>query len=345
VPVVGARPLVLRRGKMNGAFRADLAGAVQTSSVPTTHEDVETPFYELTPEEEITETAVLTAISTAVVTPTAPAAAPTPKPSQPALYRTLRAGDLAFVERLLESPLGLLPHFVFANLLAVATAGDGSDPLGLAAFADREPQFMARRVVEDLALALQGSLLVRHAPPALADAFCASRLAGDGAGPAIIPFRGEYYRLRPHRTDLVRGLIYPVPDPAYPFLGVHFTRRIDGGVDIGPNAILALAALSFLGLGTQPPAPSWGQMLSASQRYLARAPWLVTCPGVALAVVVNGHLHFFPVALAQVHNVAVAVSHHLDFNVAGITDELFQVYTVVLEDCLGCVAHILEGVS
>ncbi|HZU39948.1 MAG TPA: L-2-hydroxyglutarate oxidase [Solirubrobacteraceae bacterium] len=68
-----------------------------------------------------------------------------------------------------------------------------------------------------------------------------ARLAGDVAGPAIVPFRGEYYRLLPDRGELVRGLIYPVPDPAYPFLGVHFTRRVDGGVDVGPNAILALA--------------------------------------------------------------------------------------------------------
>ncbi len=68
-----------------------------------------------------------------------------------------------------------------------------------------------------------------------------ARLAGDGAAPAIIPFRGEYLRLRPASTGLVRGLIYPVPDPAFPFLGVHFTRRVDGGVDIGPNAVLAFA--------------------------------------------------------------------------------------------------------
>jgi L-2-hydroxyglutarate oxidase LhgO len=68
-----------------------------------------------------------------------------------------------------------------------------------------------------------------------------AQLAGDEAGPAIIPFRGEYLKLRSDRTDLVRGLIYPVPDPAFPFLGVHFTRRVDGGVDIGPNAVLAFA--------------------------------------------------------------------------------------------------------
>jgi L-2-hydroxyglutarate oxidase LhgO len=68
-----------------------------------------------------------------------------------------------------------------------------------------------------------------------------ARMAGDGADPAIVPFRGEYYRLRPERAGLVRGLVYPVPDPAYPFLGVHFTPRVDGTVDIGPNAVLATA--------------------------------------------------------------------------------------------------------
>lgn len=68
-----------------------------------------------------------------------------------------------------------------------------------------------------------------------------ARLAGDEREPTIVPFRGEYYRLRPEREQLVRGLLYPVPDPGYPFLGVHFTRRIHGGVDVGPNAVLAFA--------------------------------------------------------------------------------------------------------
>jgi L-2-hydroxyglutarate oxidase LhgO len=67
-----------------------------------------------------------------------------------------------------------------------------------------------------------------------------ARLAGDQPGPVIVPFRGEYYRLRPEMSGLVRGLVYPVPDPAYPFLGVHLTPRVDGTVDIGPNAVLAL---------------------------------------------------------------------------------------------------------
>jgi L-2-hydroxyglutarate oxidase LhgO len=68
-----------------------------------------------------------------------------------------------------------------------------------------------------------------------------ARLAGDGGGAGIVPFRGEYWRLVPERAHVVRGLIYPVPDPRYPFLGVHFTRRVDGCVDVGPNAVLALA--------------------------------------------------------------------------------------------------------
>jgi L-2-hydroxyglutarate oxidase LhgO len=68
-----------------------------------------------------------------------------------------------------------------------------------------------------------------------------AREAGGEHWPMIVPFRGEYYRLVARREELVRGLVYPVPDPAYPFLGVHFTRRIDGGVDVGPNAVLALA--------------------------------------------------------------------------------------------------------
>ena len=66
-----------------------------------------------------------------------------------------------------------------------------------------------------------------------------ARMAGDDPGMILVPFRGEYYDLAAPRQELVRGLIYPVPDPRYPFLGVHFTRRIQGNVDAGPNAVLA----------------------------------------------------------------------------------------------------------
>jgi len=68
-----------------------------------------------------------------------------------------------------------------------------------------------------------------------------ARMAGDDPGVMIVPFRGEYYDLTPERAALVRALIYPAPDPRFPFLGVHFTRRITGKVDAGPNAVLALA--------------------------------------------------------------------------------------------------------
>ena len=68
-----------------------------------------------------------------------------------------------------------------------------------------------------------------------------ARMMGVDIGVRIIPFRGEYFSVRPERSPLVNGLIYPVPDPRLPFLGVHFTKRIGGSVEAGPNAVLALA--------------------------------------------------------------------------------------------------------
>jgi (S)-2-hydroxyglutarate dehydrogenase len=67
-----------------------------------------------------------------------------------------------------------------------------------------------------------------------------SRLADGVDGPRIVPFRGEYMTVAPAKRDLVRGMVYPVPDPRYPFLGVHFTRRVTGQLEVGPNAVLAL---------------------------------------------------------------------------------------------------------
>jgi (S)-2-hydroxyglutarate dehydrogenase len=68
-----------------------------------------------------------------------------------------------------------------------------------------------------------------------------AKLSGEEPAVKIVPFRGEYFELRPEAESLVRTLIYPVPDPAFPFLGVHFTRVIMGGVECGPNAVLAFA--------------------------------------------------------------------------------------------------------
>ena len=77
-------------------------------------------------------------------------------------------------------------------------------------------------------------------------------MAGVTSKIRIVPFRGEYYTLDPGQADLVRSLIYPVPDPRFPFLGVHFSRRIDGSVEVGPNAVLALGREHYRGAS-----PSW----------------------------------------------------------------------------------------
>ena len=89
-----------------------------------------------------------------------------------------------------------------------------------------------------------------------------AEMAGDGRDPAIMPFRGEYYALKPQRRNLVNGLVYPVPDPRYPFLGVHVTPRVDGEVLIGPNAVLALAREGY----------TWGKVSVPDLIEVARTP-------------------------------------------------------------------------
>ncbi len=79
-----------------------------------------------------------------------------------------------------------------------------------------------------------------------------AKLCGATVDVQIIPFRGEYYELVPGRRDLVKGLIYPVPDPRFPFLGVHLTRMIGGGVEAGPNAVLALKREGYRWLDISP---------------------------------------------------------------------------------------------
>ncbi len=74
-----------------------------------------------------------------------------------------------------------------------------------------------------------------------------TRMAGLKTNLEIIPFRGEYYEVRPERRQLVKNLIYPVPDPRFPFLGVHFTRRVNGSVEAGPNALLAFRREGYTG--------------------------------------------------------------------------------------------------
>ncbi|MFF0647287.1 L-2-hydroxyglutarate oxidase [Streptomyces tendae] len=134
-----------------------------------------------------------------------------------------------------------------------------------------------------------------------------ARLAQDGAEPRIVPFRGEYMLLRPDRTHLVRGLIYPVPDPRYPFLGIHFTPRVDGTVEVGPNAVLALAREGYtlnsvsprdlLGLAAYPgswrmAAQHWRTGVKEYRGALSRKAFMRDAgryvPGVGAADVVRG---------------------------------------------------------
>ena len=80
-----------------------------------------------------------------------------------------------------------------------------------------------------------------------------ARLDGVDPGLRIVPFRGDYHRLVPSRAGLVKNLIYPVPDPRFPFLGVHFTRMIGGGAEAGPNAVPALAREGYAQDVVRPP--------------------------------------------------------------------------------------------
>ena len=94
-----------------------------------------------------------------------------------------------------------------------------------------------------------------------------AKLVGASPSPAILPFRGEYWVMAAERSHLVRGMIYPVPDPRFPFLGVHFTRGVYDDVHVGPNAVPALAREGY----------SWGRVslqdTLASLRWPGRRPW------------------------------------------------------------------------
>jgi L-2-hydroxyglutarate oxidase len=97
-----------------------------------------------------------------------------------------------------------------------------------------------------------------------------SMLAGEKREVRIVPFRGESYEIRPERQHLVRNLIYPVPDPQFPFLGVHFTRLIHGGIEAGPNAVLAFAREGYRKTDVRP-ADLWDALSSPGLwRFLTR---------------------------------------------------------------------------
>jgi L-2-hydroxyglutarate oxidase len=99
-----------------------------------------------------------------------------------------------------------------------------------------------------------------------------ARMAGARVDVRIIPFRGEYYMIRPERQDIVRGLIYPVPDPEFPFLGVHLTRTVHGEVEAGPNAVLAFAREGYK-FGTVRPGELAGTLTYSGFWQMARKYW------------------------------------------------------------------------
>jgi L-2-hydroxyglutarate oxidase LhgO len=125
--------------------------------------------------------------------------------------------------------------------VALAMAADLRE-LGVTIFTGREVRGLDERGDEVIVATPGGEVragLVVACAGLQADRVAA--LSGTRDGPRIVPFRGDYYTLTPDARELVRGLIYPVPDPRFPFLGVHFTKRIDGQVWAGPNAVLAFA--------------------------------------------------------------------------------------------------------
>jgi L-2-hydroxyglutarate oxidase LhgO len=99
-----------------------------------------------------------------------------------------------------------------------------------------------------------------------------TRVAGSKPPAQIVPFRGEYFELKPEAEYLCNGLIYPVPDPKFPFLGVHFTRMIHGGVECGPNAVLAFAREGYH-LTDVVWADLWETLRYAGFRKLAARHW------------------------------------------------------------------------
>jgi (S)-2-hydroxyglutarate dehydrogenase len=137
------------------------------------------------------------------------------------------------------------PETAIVDFLAVARAFAADvERRGGRIETDRAVTGIERRGDDMLVTTVRGDVLTRRiiaCAGLLSDRVAAMTGDGDPARPRIVPFRGDYYTLRPEARHLVRGLIYPVPDPRFPFLGVHLTKRIDGQVLAGPNAVLATA--------------------------------------------------------------------------------------------------------
>jgi L-2-hydroxyglutarate oxidase LhgO len=155
---------------------------------------------------------------------------------EPAEFRRIEP-HAAGVKALYVPPTGITDYGLVARTLAALLAKKGVDVRFRAKVTKLSSGASEVRIT-----AGGEELVARHA------VCCAglyadrvARLDGVDAGVKLVPFRGEYYKLAPGREGLVRGLLYPVPDPRFPFLGVHFTRLVGGGAEAGPNAVPALA--------------------------------------------------------------------------------------------------------
>ena len=111
-----------------------------------------------------------------------------------------------------------------------------------------------------------------------------ARLVGADPSPKILPFRGEYWSLNPERNDLVQGMIYPVPDPRFPFLGVHFTRGVYDEVHVGPNAVPALAREGYGWLSVSVK-DTWESLRWPGAGPLARKHWRMGVDEISASLV------------------------------------------------------------
>ena len=142
---------------------------------------------------------------------------------------------VAGVDGLLVPETGIVDYVQVAEAFARIIQENGGRIVTGTRFLNRHPQ-SGNQVVETTGGEFHARYLVNCGG---LQSDRVARLCGVDPGVRIVPFRGEYYKLRSNRRGLVRNLIYPVPNPAFPFLGVHFTRMVKGDVEAGPNAVLA----------------------------------------------------------------------------------------------------------
>jgi L-2-hydroxyglutarate oxidase LhgO len=155
---------------------------------------------------------------------------------EPAEFRRIEP-HAAGVKALHVPPTGITDYGLVARTLAALLAKKGVD----VRFRARVTKLSSSG--SEVRIAAGGEEIVARHAVCCAGLYAdrVARLDGVDAGVKLVPFRGEYYKLAPGREGLVKGLLYPVPDPRFPFLGVHFTRLVGGGAEAGPNAVPALA--------------------------------------------------------------------------------------------------------